>query len=210
LGQTTVYTLLPQASNDFALLMEETRSEKRAPRAAIQINQNAVQITYCPSSPVGVKSKDISPPNFLSQRGLPKRRPKSDPFCPYHQIQKKESEIANHVKKERSKSTHMHHGVGNHNNLEVQYEQKRITNHHSCCDVSLEEESKLPPVIPHPEFLLLSEVAYCVTIPDTRLFILTSRGTNGLICRVFLFSKPEKAEEIKLELANVFRSSYRS
>ena len=214
LGQTTVYTLLPQVCNDFALLMEETRSEKRAPKAVIQIHTNAVQITYCPSSPIGVKSKDISPQHLSAllthKGGSPKRRPKSDYICQYHQAERKENELVNHSKKERCKSEHMNHGVGNHNNLDVQYESNHTMNHYSCCALAREEDSILPPVIPHPELLMLSEIAYCVTLPNSRLFVLTSRGTKGLICRVFLFSKPQKAEEIKIDLANHFRSALAS
>ena len=191
--------------------MEETRSEKRAPKAIIQVDSNAVRITYCPSSPIGTKAKDLSPQHFSSfLPRSPKRRPKSDQFCHFHHCEKLDYENNNHSKKERSQSTHLYHGVRTGNNLEVNYESSRITHHHTCCDLTRDDDTQLPPVIPHPEFIMMSEIAYCVTIPDTRLFILTSRGTKGLLCRVFLFPKPQKADEIKSKLACQFQAAMAS
>ena len=72
-------------------------------------------------------------------------------------------------------------------------------NFNGICDLDL----------PAPESILLHEVAYCVTVPEKpRLFLLTSRGREGLTCRVFLFSSREKAHLLKLCLARQFELAY--
>ena len=209
--------MLPQDCHDFALLMEETRSEKRAPKTRIAIESDTVQLTYLPPSPIGVKTKDLSPQHLSPPKaGGTMGRPKSDHLCHYHleNISRSlpedddESYFLN-TRRERSMSAHMHHGIRSRDTLDVEYDHTILANPRSC-DCFRDEENLLPPVIPHPEAILLSEVAYCVTIPDTRLFLMTSRGTKGLVCRVFLFPKKQKADELKAELAERFMCASKS
>lgn len=57
--------------------------------------------------------------------------------------------------------------------------------------------------------IALHDVAYCVTVPSNpRLFLVTSRQGSCLVCRVFLFNRREKSQELTLVLANQFKKSY--
>ena len=194
----------PEDCYDFALKLEEAVVEKQALKASITINSKMVHVAYQSSTPSIPKRK----------RKMGKKhpeRPSSEFICP------SPTSVFEDVGSGSGTEPSSPSYISDFNsNLQLSspanqfmFESLRTRsntyngqpNLYGSCD-------NMPDVI-EPEAILLHEVAYCVTVPDKpRLFLLTSRGKEGLICRVFLFANREKAHLLKLRLAQQFEVAY--
>ena len=217
MGETTVYTLNPEDCYEFALCKNETAVERRIPKAEIKIEDGSVSITYHPQLSTKSRSLSSSPtpfssllsPKSLSPLHSPKR-PKSDDNAYHFDTMSTHSEIS---LSGSPMSIGEHLGICPMERRASEYRlpdyYKFQHNHISCSSRELyQDENEVPPAIPHPDLLSLSEVAYCVTVPyQSNLFLLTFRGTTGLVCKAFRFSNKNNAEQLKTEFANQFQNA---
>jgi len=210
LGRRTIYTLKPEDCYDYALKLIEAIPEKSALKVNMKVESKMVQIDYLPASPPAAKQrrktikKNAERPNseFIDQ----------SPTSVFDDVNSSPMSA-----EERSVySFNAGNDLNSNPRLSSSSSNKHFFNaldggrsRSNTFNGQLSFNGVSDPDLPSPESILLHEVAYCVTVPEKpRLFLLTSRGNEGLTCRVFLFSSREKAQLLKGCLARQFEIAY--
>ena len=198
MGKQTIYTLKPQDCYQFALQLEAGVIEKQAVKVSMQIHSRTVAFTYQPPSPSSAKSK-------RKFRKSNSERTGSDV------ISLSNSVTFDNGFSNRPLSTDGSYLAPYENNLSSNYPicNSTLDLYSSSSIYGSPELSDMITNVPQPETIQLHEIAYCVTVPNKpRLFLLTSRGKEGLTCRIFLFPTREKAQNLKRRLAEQFEKAF--
>ena len=203
LGQRTIYTLKPEDCYDYALKLEEGVVEKYATKVSVHISANIVKLSYLQSTPPLAKRR-------TKTRKSSSNRPTSDLICQSsvdddkYNIKALSFDDAT-LSVTDSHSSNLQYSSHNFLNLGTLRERSSTFSGRPTSKNTNHQFSE----VPRPEGILLHEIAYCVTVPSKpRLFLLTSKGKEGLTCRVFLFSSREKAQLLKLRLAQQFQQAF--
>ena len=211
MGRRIIYTLKPEDCYDYALKLEEAISEKQALKVNMRVEPRMVEMEYLPPSSPIVKQRrktgrksvtdrpeseiiNLSPIPVFDETGSRPMSADEDPAQAFNVV----NDLNSNPRLSSSPSNRQFFNVFDGHRARS----NTFNGQASFCGIFDLE-------VLAPESILLHEIAYCVTVPEKpRLFLLTSRGKEGLICRVFLFSTREKAQMLKVCLARRFELAY--
>ncbi|XP_078489882.1 uncharacterized protein LOC144746359 [Ciona intestinalis] len=219
LGERTVYTLKPDDCYEFAKQAAKDTDSKALRKVAVGLSTKEVEITFKPSSPIA-KPKFKSGARFTPPTGSPKVHKKNLSAFPFRSSQESIpqtispttifdrpasdllSPSSGNIRRSYIYETNNNNGYIEEGDLDGLYRPRSRTFNGV---INMHDEDQTLPVQKIP----LHEIAYCVTVPDMpHLFVLTSRGKEGLLCRALMFQRKEKAQALKSALAQQFQLAY--